>query len=370
MANHATLEAELFSILVELLGEGKLERNALRVLVGARGYELGRPYLHLCQQGLIEEERNRPGFFSRLFGARETQWVRVTDYGRKVMAEMATPPEEVPIEAPVEPAAPDLGPVVEAVEVALPAEPPAAVPAAEPVVTKKPRAKKAVAAEAPPAEAPAAVAPAAVAPAAVAPAAVAPPVAAPPVAADLAPELLPEAPPKPPKRKKPVTPRFAPSDFTETLGGAPVDVAPAIPASDRLDGLTETISLLGFELTEAGKMLAVHRWAQDKTDAQVVLEIVTTALAHAVRLDAAGTAKLDPEAAAALVTQVQQTFAVYVGEGLLAEETLTEASGQMSRFLSEAEEEVDLYLADAMRGMAPPAICPDGIYLRSEIAEE
>ena len=91
MALHTTLEAELFAILFELLGDQKLERNALRVLAGARGHELGRPYLHLCQQGLIEESRVRPGFLARLFGARETVWVRVTDHGRQVMAETAAP---------------------------------------------------------------------------------------------------------------------------------------------------------------------------------------------------------------------------------------------------------------------------------------
>ncbi|NBZ90063.1 hypothetical protein [Stagnihabitans tardus] len=91
MAIYATLEAELFSVLVELLGDQRLERHALRVLAGARGHELGRPYLNLCQQGLIEEIRVQPGFFRRLFGTQETLWVRVTDYGQKVAGTIAEP---------------------------------------------------------------------------------------------------------------------------------------------------------------------------------------------------------------------------------------------------------------------------------------
>ena len=306
MGTHATLEAELFGILVDLLADKKLERNALRVQVGARGFELGRPYLHLCQQGLIEEHLVRPGFFARLFGARETLWVRVTDYGRKVAAELA--PEVQAVAAPV---ADDQPPH----QAALPNQEDAStIPHEEPAVIL---------------------------------------------------EDMPVEPAKPKaKRKKSATPprRFKNTDFTDTLGGAPLDAGFAIPASDRLDGLAELVGLLGFELTDAGRMLATNRWTGGQTDAQVSLEIVSTALAHAVRLNA----KLDQEAALGLVSRTNDAFMVFVSEGLLDADSLTVAIGEMAGFLTEpiSTSGVNDYLSDPLRGIAPPAICPDDIYLR------
>lgn len=325
MAMHATLEAELFAVLVELLGDQKLERNVLRVLVGARGYELGRPYLHLCQQGLIEESRVRPGFFARLFGARETLWVRVTDYGRKIAAEVAAPvrAEVVPVAEEISPPPNQADPArPEAVDVAAP----------DPLPLNSPEAASPD---------------------------------LPPDADAVAAQILPPAPPKRPRR-------FMLSDFTETLGGMPLDAGFQVPASDRLDGLTESLGLLGFELTDAGRLLAIGRWAQGQSDAQVALEIVTTALAHALRLDATGTTELDPEATAGLVGRVNEAFAAYVYEGLLDAESLTEAAGRMESFLGEtvATSGVDEYLSDPQRGMAPTAVCPDDIYRRAEVEED
>lgn len=309
MGTSATLEAELFRTLVELLGDQKLERNTLRILVGARELELGRPYRHLCEQGLIAEQRVRPGFFRRFFGAQDVLWVQVTAQGRKVAAELTqgesdlVEPTQVEIEAPPK-----------AIEPVAPSAPPSVEPVAD----------------------------------------------------------LQEAPP-PAKRKKPAAPpRFTPSDFTETLGGAPLETRFQIPDSDRLDGLTESVGLFGFDLTEAGKLLAVNRWAQGQTDTQVALEIVTTALAHAVRLDASGTTTLDRETALGLADRIREAFAVFVSEGLLGAEDLTEAADQMTRFIAEPTPAsgLDAYLLDALRGMAPPAICPEGIYLQTEFTED
>lgn len=322
---HATLEAELFTILVELLGDQKLDRNVLRVLVGAKGHELGRPYLYLCQQGLIEESRVRPGFFARLFGARESLWVRVTDYGRKIAAEVTAQVQA------------EVVPVAE--EISLPPDQTdPAPPEAADVAASASLSLNTVEAASPdlPTDADAVAAP-----------------------------VMPPARPKRPRR-------FTPSDFTETLGGTPLDTGFQIPASDRLDGLTESLGLLGFELTDAGRLLAVSRWIQGHSDAQVALETVTTALAHALRLDATGSTQLDREATADLVRRVNETFAAYVSEGLLDAETLTEAVRWMERFLGEtaATSGVDDYLSDPQRGMAPTAVCPDDIYLRAEVDED
>ena len=326
MAMHATLESELFAILVDLLGDQKVERNVLRVLVGARGYELGRPYLHLCQQGLIEESRVRLGFFARLFGgARETLWVRVTDYGRKIAAEVTeqVQAEAVPVTEEISPPPHQAGPAPpEAVVVAAPDPlPPNTLQAASPGLPHD----------------------------------------ADPVAAQV---LLP-APPKRPRR-------FTLSDFTEILGGTPLDTAFQVPASDRLDGLTESLGLLGFELTDGGRFLAVSRWTQGQSDAQVALEIVTTALAHVLRLDATGITQLNPEAAADLVGRVNEAFTAYVSDGILDAESLNEAVGRMEGFLggTVATSGVDDYLSDPRRGMAPTAVCPDDRYLREEVKED
>ncbi|NBZ90064.1 hypothetical protein [Stagnihabitans tardus] len=132
------------------------------------------------------------------------------------------------------------------------------------------------------------------------------------------------------------------------------------------------MGLLGFELTDAGKLLAVSRWEQGLTDAQVALEIVTTALAHAVRLDATSTTKLDRAASADLVGRVTKAFLAYVTEGLLGVTNLEEAASRMGSFLGGqvATSCLDDYLADPFRGMAPTAVCPDEIYLRVEAEEE
>lgn len=327
MAIHATLERGLFAILVELLGDQKLERNVLRVLVGARGYELGRPYLHLCQQGLIEEIRVRPSFFARLFGAREMLWVRVTDYGRTIAAEVAGPVLAETVQV-----AEEIPPPPHPADAALPEAADVAAPDPQPLTPLEP------------------------------------------ASPDLPPEAgagAGEIQALPPAISKKIS-LFRPSDFTETLGGAPLDTRFQVPVSDRLDGLTESLSLLGFELTDAGRLLALSRWTKGDSDARVALEIVTTALAHALRLDASGTTQLDRQAAAGLVGRVSDAFAAYVSDGLLDAESLIRAVGRMEGFLDETAgtSSVDTYLSDPQLGMAPTAVCPDDIYLRAEVEED
>ena len=46
-ANLDPQEMNLLAILGSVLGEGEMERDALRVTVGARGSELGRPFRRL-----------------------------------------------------------------------------------------------------------------------------------------------------------------------------------------------------------------------------------------------------------------------------------------------------------------------------------
>jgi hypothetical protein len=77
-------EMTAFDILAGILVErGPVDRDALRVLVSARGGELGRDYIRLRELGLVEEVEVRPGMFRRFFGARTTRLVSLTLTGRK-----------------------------------------------------------------------------------------------------------------------------------------------------------------------------------------------------------------------------------------------------------------------------------------------
>lgn len=81
-------DIELFGILADVLGEHEMERDALRVMVGSRGAELGRAFLHLQRAGLVEQRVVEPGFLRRLFGVPETVFVRLSDSGRQFAAEI------------------------------------------------------------------------------------------------------------------------------------------------------------------------------------------------------------------------------------------------------------------------------------------
>lgn len=292
-------EAALFGVLVDVLATNEVERPVLRVRVASRGVTLGRPFLRFFELGLIEERVVRPGFLRRLLGGKDRVWIRLTASGLQLGAEM------FPARQPVA----ETDPVPEApapAEVAEPEPQPQPEPKAEPV-----------------------------------------------------PEPEPEAPAPLPDRPT----RFQPSDFTETLGGAPL-ASTTIPASERLDGLAELLGLLGFEFIEAGAFLADRRMAEGQSDAEIALEVVVTALAHAARLRETGTIDLNHEAALLLIAEIETMFGRLVPDGMLEADLLTAAVTGMRSFVQDPADRsgLDEFLADPLRGVAPPAICPEAIY--------
>jgi hypothetical protein len=308
-------EVELFGMLVDLLAEGEVERNMLRVRVAARGAELGRAYMRLHELGLFDERENRPGFFRRLLGAETTVQVGISERGRQLAAELFLGDRAA--------AAPLLS---------------REAPEPEPVVFP----------------------------------------------ADGSDQALHE--PVASRAKQASSQGQSPtksgnlssargltiSDFTESLGGAPLEDRVSIPVSPRLDGLAELLGLLGFELTEAGRLLAASRFAENRSDGEVALEIITASLAHVARLAASGTIGLDERVALQVIEETEEMFGPFVSEGMLRAEDLASAVNSMRAFLAEpvATSGLETYLADPLRGVAPPAVGPDSVYLLVNVDED
>lgn len=300
-------ERSVFATLSAVLAEeGAVERDSLRVLVASRGGDLGREYIRLRDLGFVQEVETRPGFFARLFGAKAKRLVSLTARGRELAGLAVAVPEAAVAVPEPEVAAPVAEPVAEAA-----VEGPVVEPVAEPVVAPAVRAAA--------------------------------------------------------KRQK--KPRVTVADFTESVGGAPVDEAVALPEGERLDGLAETLGLMGFELMPAGRLLAAHRWAAGFADADVVLETLVVAVAHAARLDRTGTARLDQAAMAGVVDAVGAALGPLVAEGALGAAQLDESLGAMRAFLrgdAAADGAVAALLDDPLRGLAPPAICPEGVWIPAD----
>lgn len=331
-------EKTAFATLAAVLKDGRVERDSLRVLVASRGGDLGRDYIRLRDLWLVEEVEQRPGFFRRLFGAKPKRMVGLTPKG------MALAAGAVAVGAAGE-AAVDL--VAEAA--ALPAVDTAPVGPALEDIRRSVDTGAATFAEDAPLPAVAQVA--------------APEAAAVPIAAEPAVEV---------PRPRPA-PRFTPADFTEAVGGAPVDEGLSLPEGDRLDGLAELLALLGFELMPAGRLLAAQRWAEGFADADVALEVLVVSVAHAARLDRTGTAHLDRTAMLAVLEGVGGTLAQLVAEGALVAEQVDESLATMRIFLGgEAEGAValEVLLNDPLRGLAPPALCPEGVWVPADTGED
>jgi hypothetical protein len=89
MAGHLDVkEAELFVILTEFLSGGEVEQTELRVKVGSQGAEPGRPYIRLYNLGHVAERLVRPNIIRWFVGEHETVYVRLTDKGLRLAAEM------------------------------------------------------------------------------------------------------------------------------------------------------------------------------------------------------------------------------------------------------------------------------------------
>jgi hypothetical protein len=307
-------ETELFAILTELLAENEIEQNALRVKVGSQGAELGRAYLRLFDFGLVSERLVRPSVLRRLFGGHEAVFIGLTDEGRQLAIKMFVDAEVVAVESEtVDQTVLEQKARQQEDKLYVHGGAPA-VPSHDASVNTASR-RSAVAQS---------------------------------------------------------TSRLRLSDYTETLGGAPVEQGITIPASNRLDGLAELVGLLGFDLTRAGRLLAANRWAEGQSDTEVALEIVVASLAHAARLKLTKTTDLEIDAVVHLIEAVRETFRPFVRESMLGEQVLTEALTMMRGFFVGAVgmSEFDQYLADPLRGLAPPATCPEHIFLLVNVEED
>jgi hypothetical protein len=319
-------EKASFAVLSAVLTEqGEVDRDSVRVLVASRGVDLGRDYIRLRDLGLVEEVDARPGFLRRLFGAKAKRLVRLTERGMALAR-----PEDAPIAA-------------------------VAVKAGDPVERggADPSAPEAVGEVVVAASVEAAVAPEAVVAAAV------PETAAPAGTVQAQTLVLSQR-------------RFTPADFTEAVGGAPMEDAPALPEGERLDGLAELLGLIGFELLPAGRLLAAHRWAEGFGDADVALEVLVVSVAHAARLNATGTARLEVGAMLAVVDAIGAALGHLVAEDALTAPQLAESLETMRVFVAGgagAEAAIAALLDDPLRGLAPPAACPEGVWVPADDGE-
>ena len=158
--------------------------------------------------------------------------------------------------------------------------------------------------------------------------------------------------------------RLTSSDYTEELGGAPLESASPGAETELVQSLGELLALLGFELTPAGRLLAETRSRANTSEAEIALEILVTSFAHAARLASTGTVRIVERMALAHIAAIENAFAHFVVEGVLDQAVLGSASASMADFISRPSTSpaLDDYLADAMRGLAPPAVCPDDMF--------
>ena len=317
---------------------GPVERTVLSVEVRGRGLEFGRALGRLITLGLAEEITRRPFFLWRLFGARSVVLLRPTaaglDQAPAPLSDPAAPSDaatEVTVPEPV--TAPEPLSTSEHVTAPEPFKSPEPITAPEPLSTPEP-------------------------------------VTAPEPAAPHEPALPPEkaASPKPAaKAKAKARPRPI-TAFTEDLGGAPLPlVAPSLPPSvdpSTLDGLRETLSVLGLDLTPAGEALAANRIAKGSTPAEALSQVVLFAFAHAVQQDLYTGGLVADLGLRDYATEVLAQVAKLCTAKELAQASFDRDKAQLWAVLNDSpqrEAHVKALLADPMGGAAPPAVLPEDL---------
>lgn len=333
-AKLAPHEQTAFAILAGILIEnGQVERDALRVLVASKGGAIGREQMRFRDLGLVEEVTIRPNFLLRLFGAKPTLQVRLTEQGRKFSSEITggTEPKTEPmvVQDLADPKAPKF--IVEDAQTL-------------PDVGEVKRQEKPL-----------------------------------PVLQEIGPEAVSDTTPTTPAHVNDAETnnspprRFTPTDYTDVIGGQPEDASFTLARSERLNGLAELLGLMGFEMTPAGNLLAASRWSYGYNDAEVALDILLTSVAHTARLNTMGTARLDVDAILACLDTVEAALSNLVSEGHLTPTQLTEGMEAMRSFIegdNGSLEAINGVLSDPLRGMAPPAMCPEEVWVVSEVEDE
>ncbi|MFC2966905.1 hypothetical protein [Acidimangrovimonas pyrenivorans] len=333
--------------------QGPVERSALSVTARGQGVEVARPLVRLKQLGLVEEFERRPSFFKRLFGARPMVMLRPTVAAEAVEGPAGAPPAEVA-------AAPEAAPEPAEAPATEAPVPPAAVPeTVQEAVPQAPAPAAGLAAAAPLDAAPEKVTPAAPAPAPVADAAA--PAEAP-ADDDVAPRA---APPRPvAARRRPAPRRVSNADYTEDLGGVPMDDAgPTLSAGvdpEILDGLREMLGVLGMELTLAGEALIGDRMAKGVAAGEALSQVVLFAFAHAVRASAAsddGAAEMPKLSEYAV--EVMRELEKLRDAGAIEDARFEADMRQLWAMVQDDPAQAETLLADPVGGAAPPALLPE-----------
>lgn len=336
-------EISAFERIADILKEhGSLERDALRVRVASRGGELGRDYLRLRDLGLINEVERRPGFLEKLLGAKPGRIVSLSDFGQLHLTQLAVPAH------PAEEFAKDLNAEADETLSAVVVDEHVVALFQKADIEVQTRSKSsgrevsgqeiAVYASADP--------------------------------TFLANVELQGEEERPPEKTTAMAAlksrRLTPQDYTEVLGGTALDDGFELHDSERLSGLAELLGLLGFELTPAGRLLAANRWAEERSDAEVLVELLLTSIAHAARLHESKTATLDIAAMTALIDEIGRALQPLVTEGDLSAQELATKIATMFEFVGKHGSPKDAlydFLSDPLRGVAPPAIAPDAVWI-------
>jgi len=336
-------EMDLLSVIVRLHGaRGPVNRDVLSVEARGQGLEFGRALSVLRGMGLVEEVVKKPFFLARLFGVKPVAQIRPTAAG---LALLAPPPAEAEETRAPEP---------EAVAEAVVPEPAAEAPQAD--VAPIPEVDAALDGgwqeEAVPAEAEA--------------------------AADLAPEAEPVAPQDKPAAPAPEAPAPRPRApkplplnlYTEDLGGTPDEDVPLVAAfrvdPEILDGLRDTLDVVGMPLTFAGEALVADRVAKGMSPGDALMQVALYAIAHAIRLDGLAGGRLDMTSLAQYVVELLDEMDRLRQAEAITAERYAEDSAAIAAMIADADNRMalaDALLSDPVGGAAPPALLPEDLRL-------
>ncbi|MGV8987738.1 MAG: hypothetical protein ACOH2H_15810 [Cypionkella sp.] len=334
-------ELEVLDVLRQLHAKlGPVERTHLSVEVRGRGLEFGRAIARLMTLGLVEEITLRPFFLRRLFGARTAILLQPTPAGLAQGQRPAEPDAIDPTATESTAAVPTDAPLIEMTA------PVPDAPIAEPLPEPQTPTDLAPAPDfAPDAE----------------------------PTAEAIPTVEPEEAPKPaaPKAKaaKPKSPRPRPAPitaFTEDLGGTPLpSAAPMLPpAMDpaMLEGLRETLSVIGMDLTQAGEALAANRIAKGATPAEALSQVVLFAFGHAVQQDLYRGGEVADLGLRDYAAEVMREIEKIRDAGELADAPFERDMRQLWALLEDTPERAALVkdlLSDPVGGAAPTAVLPE-----------
>lgn len=324
----SSFEKTAFKMIADILKEKNVERHHLRVMIAARSGDLTWALIKFRELGLIQEIKERPSLMRRLIGDTPKSLLALTEVGRTTLEIIKGEEEQQTVAFP---ALVGSNSVIKAPEKSVVRRRPPSAKVAIPKRVIRLEAKN-------------------------------PTESVKTTAASQALVPLNSITEVAQASISPKRPLFAATDYTEVLGGEPVATQVSTHRSDRLEGLTELLSLTGFEITRTGELLAEKRWSENVSDAEIALEIMLLAVAHASRLHQNGTARLDATSMLDVIESVQKVLETWASENKLNKEQVSQCLQLMQELVKDGQKAaaiVEELLADPLRGMAPPALCPD-----------